>query len=215
MRARSLLVTTAVAACGILAYRRVVRPRMATWGATDAEIDARLPGDELLGTGATRMTRAITIAAPVEEVWRWLVQIGEDRAGFYSYAWLERLALTDMHNADRIVPEWQHRARGDTIWLAQRYGDRGRQVAAVLEPPRALVMVGPRDFDVIDSGGRAGGSWVFFLEPIDDTQTRLIVRSSGGPVGTPLFDVIHFVMEQKMMRGIKERAERASHHAER
>jgi hypothetical protein len=209
VRVRTVVLASAIAGAGALAYSRVVRPWMATWGANDGELTAVLPGDDLLRGDAPRMTRAITIAAPVDEVWRWLVQIGEDGAGFYSYSWLERLALTDMHNADHIEPAWQERARGDTIWLAQRYGDLGRQVAAVLEPQRALVMVGPRDFDAIEHGDKAAGSWGFFLQPIDDEHTRLIVRSSGGPVGTPLFDVIHFVMEQKMMRGIKERAERA------
>ena len=210
-----MVLASAIAGLGALSYSRVVRPWMATWGASDDELGAPLPGDDFLRRDAPCMTRAITIAAPADEVWRWLVQIGEDRAGFYSYSWLERLAFTDMHNADRIEPAWQGRARGDTIWLAQRYGDLGRQVAAVLEPERALVMVGPRDFDAIERGDRAEGSWGFFLEPIDSNHTRLIVRSSGGPVGTPLFDVIHFVMEQKMMRGIKERAERASEHSER
>jgi len=201
---------SAIAGAAALAYSRVMRPWMATWGANDDERSAVLPGDDLVRGDAPRMTRAITIAAPVDEVWPWLVQIGEDRAGFYSYSWLERLALTDMHNADRIEPAWQQRARGDTIWLAQRYGDVGRQITAVLEPPRAFVMVGPHDFEAIERGDHAGGSWGFFLEPIDANHTRLIVRSSGGPVGTPLFDIIHFVMEQKMMRGIKERAEHAS-----
>ena len=208
MRVRTVALASVVAGAAALAYSRVVRPWMATWGASDDECNAALPGDDFLRGDAPRMTRAITIAAPVDEVWSWLVQIGEDRAGFYSYSWLERLAFTDMHNADHIEPAWQARARGDTIWLAQRYGDLGREVAAVLEPGRALVMVGPRDFDAIECGDKAAGSWGFFLEPIDDDHTRLIVRSSGGPVGTPLFDVIHFVMEQKMMRGIKDRAER-------
>jgi len=195
VRVRTVVLASVVAGAAALAYSRVVRPWMATWGASDDECNAALPGDDFLRGDAPRMTRAITIAAPVDEVWSWLVQIGEDRAGFYSYSWLERLAFTDMH-------------KGDTIWLAQRYGDLGREVAAVLEPGRALVMVGPRDFDAIECGDKAAGSWGFFLEPIDDDHTRLIVRSSGGPVGTPLFDVIHFVMEQKMMRGIKDRAER-------
>jgi hypothetical protein len=209
VRARTVVLASAIVGGAALAYSRVARPWMATWGANDDEPTAAFPGDDLVRGDAPRMTRAITIAAPADEVWRWLVQIGEDRAGFYSYSWLERLALTDMHNADHIELAWQERARGDTIWLAQRYGDLGRQVTAVLEPERALVMVGPRDFDAIERGDRAAGSWGFFLEPIDDGHTRLIVRSSGGPVGTPLFDVIHFVMEQKMMRGIKERAERS------
>jgi hypothetical protein len=71
-------------------------------------------------------------------------------------------------------------------------------------------MVSPRDFAAIEAGGSAGGYWGFFLEPVDDRHTRLIARSSGGAVGTPFFDLVHFVMEQKMMRGIKARAEHAT-----
>jgi hypothetical protein len=196
------------AAAASLAFRQVVHPWMATWGATDAELGRHFPEDDLVVSGAPRTTRAITIDAPPREVWRWLVQIGEDRAGFYSYWWLERLALAHMHNADEIHEEWQHRARGDTVWLGQWWGELGRQVAAACDPDRAFVMVSPKDFATIESGARASGYWGFFLEPSGGHGTRLIARSSGGAVGTALFDTIHFVMEQKMMRGIKARAER-------
>jgi hypothetical protein len=182
---------------------------MATWGATDAEASAHRPADDLVAVGVSTTTRAITIDASARDVWSWLVQIGEDRAGFYSYSWLERLARTDMHNADDVHEEWQHRQRGDTVWLGQRWGELGRQVAAVADPESALVLMSPADFAAVEDGRRASGYWGFFLDPVDDCRTRLVVRSSGGAVGTVLFDFVHFLMEQKMMRGIKERAERA------
>jgi hypothetical protein len=73
-------------------------------------------------------------------------------------------------------------------------------------------MVSPADWDALGRGEPASGAWTFVLEPAGDGRTRLLARGSGGAVGTPLFDVAHFVMEQKMMRGIKSRAERLTDH---
>ena len=86
--------------------------------------NAVLPGDELVQPGVPRTTRAVTIDAPVDAVWPWLAQIGEDRGGFYSYSLLERAVGARIHNADAIHPEWQELRVGDTIWLARRYGER-------------------------------------------------------------------------------------------
>jgi hypothetical protein len=80
-----------------------------------------VPGDELTPPPVEQNTRAITIAATPQEVWPWLVQMGADRGGFYSYAWLENLFGLGIHNADRIVEEWQQLAVGDWVW-----GDRKR-----------------------------------------------------------------------------------------
>jgi hypothetical protein len=207
-RRRILFVIAAAAAAGVVAYRSRVKPWMFHWGATVDEIDAALPGDELVDGHGPRTTRAVTVDAPPERVWPWLAQIGEDRAGFYSYAWLERLAGCAMHNADAVRPEWQHRDAGETVWLARRYGEMGRQVVARLEPERVIAMVSPADHDALFVGARATGAWTFVLEPAADDRTRLIARGSGGPVGHAAFDVPHFVMEQKMLRGIKTRSER-------
>src|ERR1041385_7104203 len=87
-----------------------IRPRMARWGATDQEVRMPLPGDEVNAQRAFVSTRAITTDAPLEVVWPWLAQIGQDRGGFYSYTWLENLAGCRMHNARRIYSEWQQRA---------------------------------------------------------------------------------------------------------
>lgn len=210
MRKRTVLAGASACAVGAAAYARWARPWMATWGATDAEVDTHRLADDLVMPGLTTTTRAITIDAPAREVWKWLVQIGEDQAGFYSYSWLERLVRTDMHNADEVHEAWQHRDRGDTVWLGQRWGELGRQVAAVCDREAALVMMSPPEFAKVERGERASGTWGFFLEPIDDSHTRLVARSSGGAVGTAFFDLVHFVMEQKMLRGIKDRAEGAT-----
>lgn len=181
----------------------VSRPWHTRWGTTDDEIRKALPGDELAPNGAA-CNHAITIHAPVSEVWKWLVQIGQDRAGFYSYTALENLMLAGMHNADRVVPEWQTLRKGDFVRLASAkvYGDGPLLRVVAIEPEHYLVLQG----------------WgAFVLEPIDEKTTRLVIRSHGTkPIGGRTINFLfwepaHFIMERGMLRGIKRRAERASH----
>ncbi len=82
----------------------------------------------------------------------------------------------------------------------------GRQVVAAIKVNSHLVLMSPEDFDRVQRGEKASGAWVFYLDG-DDGWTRLLVRGSGGAVGHALFDIPHFVMEQKMMRGIRARAQ--------
>src|SRR5690349_21364882 len=84
-----------------------IRPLYLRWGTTAEERTARLLGDDLVRDARYRVDHAITIHAPADSVWPWLVQLGQDRAGFYSYAWLERLIGDEIHNADRVHREWQ------------------------------------------------------------------------------------------------------------
>lgn len=198
-----------MAAAGVIAmYQGGVRPWMYTWGADADEIDAVLPGDELVSPGTARTTRAVTIDAPLHAVWPWLAQVGEDRGGFYSYSMLERAAGAHIHNATSIHTEWQDVHVGDTVWLARRYGDAARQVVAAVEPESHLVLMSPADFERVQRGEKASGAWGFYLRR-DDEWTRLLARSSGGVVGHAVFDIAHFVMEQKMLRGIRDRAQAA------
>ena len=144
---------------------------------------------------------------PGRFLWPWLVQIGEDRGGFYSYSLLERVVGAHIYNANAIHPEWQDLHVGDTVWLARRYGDAARQVVAAVEPESHLVLVSPADFERVQRGEKASGAWAFCLRR-QNAWTRLLVRGTGGAIGHPAFDVVHFVMEQKMMSGIRDRAER-------
>lgn len=200
---------TALAACSVAA-----RPWFMRWGATDEEKAREWPGDELSPEPASVATRAITIHASVETVWPWLAQIGQDRGGFYSYTWLENLVGARMRNADRILNAHQTREAGDTVWMApkERYGGKGCCRVARLDPGRAMVLVTPEDYERIQRTGLAReGTWALILEPVDAGTTRLIVRSrSGARAGLTrflAFDPIHFVMERKMMLGIRDRAE--------
>ena len=202
------LLTALMAAVGLAGiYRAELKPRMYAWGAEEGEVDAPLPGDEMVRADATRTTRALTVDAPVESVWPWLAQIGEDRGGFYSYSWLERAAGAQIHNADQIQPEWQNPQVGDAVWLARRYGQMARQIVAAVKPNSHLVLMSPQDYEKVRSGGKASGAWSFYLQG-ESGRTRLMVRGSGGAVGHAVFDIPHFVMEQKMMRGLARRAER-------
>jgi len=144
---------------------------------------------------------------PFALVWPWLVQIGENRGGFYSYSLLERMVGAHIYNANIIHPEWQDLHVGDTVWLAGRYGDTARQIVAAVESESHLVLVSPADFERVRRGEKASGAWAFCLRR-QNAWTRLLVRGNGGAIGHPAFDVTHFVMEQKMMRGIRDRAER-------
>jgi hypothetical protein len=99
----------------------------------------------------------------------------------------------------------------EALLRTQRVGRVGVcQVAAMVDAPRALVLVSVSDWERLQQGRKASGAWAFFLEPAGEFETRFLVRSSGGPVGTHLFDAVHFVMEQKMMRGLRDRAEAAT-----
>lgn len=167
-----------------------------------------LPDNRLVANSEPRTTRALTIDASVEAAWAWLAQIGEDRGGFYSYSLLERAAGAHIHNANTVHPEWQHLRVGDTIWLARRYGDVARQVVAAVEPKSYLVLVSAADFDRLSRGEKDSGVWAFYLRR-ENGWTRLLVRGSGGAVGHAVFDIPSFVvMEQKMMRGIRDRAQK-------
>ena len=104
-----------------------------------------------------------------------------------------------------IHPEWQDLRVGDTVWLARRYGEAARQVVAAVEPNSHLVLMSPDDFERVQRGEKASGAWGFYLRE-EGGWTRLVVRGSGGAVGHAGFDIPHFVMEQKMMRGIRDRA---------
>jgi hypothetical protein len=187
--------TVALASGLVGAYLAVGRQRMLHWGATCEDLHKSLPGDELVAAPAVQSTRAVTIEAPPEAVWPWLAQIGQDRAGFYSYDWLENLAGCEMRNADEIHPEWQVRQPGETVWLHPLNG----LPVARFEPGRVLALE------------RWGA---FVLEPHGPGCTRLIARGRvprglGAVTNALLMEIPHFLMERRMLLGIKERAERA------
>lgn len=187
-----------------------LRPWHSSWGATRSEQQMVLVGDPPLGESHYRIDHAVTIRAPVDSVWPWLAQIGQDRAGFYSYDWLERVFGAQIRNADMVVPEWQNRKVGDLVRAVQpNYlgGLFGRELGfevKQIEPGRALILE----------------NWgALVLEPTDNGSTRMHIRTRGegiptlsGIAITPfallVFEPAHFIMERGMMLGIKRRAEK-------
>lgn len=215
-----LKVVTPVVAVFLVVYALVLRPWHQRWGATDGEVRAALPGDDLIAA-KSQITHAITINASPEKVWPWLMQIGQDRGGFYSYTRLENLFGCEMPKVERLVPDWKPRTIGETVWFGtpKHFKGQAYMVAAVVEPQKAFVMVAPPDWKKIQAGGRGeGGSWGFVLEPVDATHSRLIARARGGTppnlwsrvVGATFWDPAHFIMERRMLRTIKRLAEQAS-----
>ena len=207
-----------VLAALLFSYLYVLRPWHLHWGATHLDRIATLPGDALSPYASAVVTHAAHIDAPPEAVWPWIVQIGQDRAGFYSHTVLEKLVGLGMRNTLRIVPEWQTRVPGDTVWFGspKRFGGRAPMIAAVVEPMRALVLVMPADWDLIRSGKEGlDTTWAFVLQRKGSNATRLIARlrsasnpSIAGRVLSFLFwELMHFIMERKMLLTIKRLAE--------
>ena len=96
------------AAAGFLVYRGGLRDWHLHWGATPAEVERTLPGDDILPEPDVVSTRVVAIGAPPSDVWPWLVQMGPGRGGAYTYDWIENLLGLGMHSADTVHPEWQH-----------------------------------------------------------------------------------------------------------
>jgi hypothetical protein len=176
------------------------RPWQLRWGATRQELDRRLPGDEVVASPTFNATRAVTVEAPPEAVWPWIVQIGFGRAGWYSYDLLDNAAR---HSAERIVPELQHIAVGDLVPLGPGE-DAGMRVEAY-ETCRWVVW-----------GEKHGlTTWTWSLQPTPEGHTRLLTRvraraSLRHPTTIAwwaLMEVADFPMMRKCLLGVKRRAE--------
>jgi hypothetical protein len=178
-------------------------PWMDRWGATESEITASLTGDELVPSPRITYTRAISIAATPEKIYPWIVQLGAEKGGMYSYSWFETNILRcELINADRIHEEWQNLKVGDPMKMCPGTSGPPPYEIAILEKDRAIVM-----------GHKDNGTWVevwqFSLVPQENGVTRLVIRSRNAAQGW-FWDVIRpgeFVMMRGMMLGIKERAE--------
>jgi hypothetical protein len=190
-------------------YSFVLRPWHLRWGATDEEVSKPLLGDAAApekeydpGSGSTR---AITVHAPVEvvvaETWSWLGQMpGQDRRGFYKYEWFRDLSgVPELRDAERRHPEWQHRVTGQAVWLFPATKFK----LAAFDPGKAIMLEG----------------WgTVAVEPMDENSTRVIIRSRVMRRASGLYyrlfyhplvaELPHFLIERRMLKGIKEQAER-------
>lgn len=204
MKPRTLLTLAGTLGAAGAAYALWLRPWHLRWGATTAETQEPLPGDAKTPNAVWQTTHGITIHAPVSAVWSWIVQIGQDKAGFYSYTWLENLVGCRMPSTYHLLPEYQHIQEGDEVWLHPKV------------PPLPVLLVREEQAMVLGSNTSVPGTWSFYLKPIDSATTRLIIRGrserSKGIVGKigyhVLFEPAHFIMERKMMLTLKHLAER-------
>ena len=194
-----------LAGLGILAVLLMfaLLPWMDRYGATDEEIAASFAGDELVPTPRIFYTRAISINALPEEIYPWIVQLGADKGGMYSYTWLEALIQCPQINADRIHEEWQGLEVGDKVLMCPDENMPPAYVVAMVEQDHTIVL-----------GHKENESWVevwlFNLVPQDDGTTRLVIRSRSAAEGW-FWDAIRpgeFIMMRRMMKGIEERAEK-------
>jgi hypothetical protein len=173
-------------------------------------VGCSLPGDDLIPNADMIATRAITIRVAADHVWPWIAQLGQGRGGFYSYDRLENLVGCNIHSSDRILPEWQDIKVGDEIRLAPQVG----LLVAFVEQGRSLVLRGG-----IPMGKRAAPydfTWAFTLREEPDETTRLLVRErymytrAWARLIVEPTEVLSFAMSQKMLRGIRDRAERTA-----
>ena len=184
-----------------ISYQVLWRYRCQNWGATPDEVALSLPGDELMPAADLVTTRVITIGAPPEAVWPWIVQMGSGRAGAYSYDWIENLFGLDMHSAEVILAQFQDLNVGDEFPIGA-----GTLRVEAMDPARLLVTRVP------------AWNWVrtFCLLP-QDSGTRLVLRNR---IAYPGMNAVlqygqrlisepgGLLMERKMLLGIKKRAER-------
>jgi hypothetical protein len=205
--------TVAIAALSIAgaAYATLVRPWYRHWGATAGDIARSMPLDNRVSDPTISATRAVTIQARPEQIWPWIVQMGEPpRAGYYSYTWIERLQGLAIENTDRVLPQFQTLQAGDRL---DRAGD---MTVLAIDPGRSIVLGPPDKYDWLKS------TWVIALYPVDERSTRLVTRLRARlnvcgmlralpPLVWPFWLCIDpgiFVMERKMMLEIKRHAER-------
>lgn len=211
----------ALAIGGTVVLSPLLAPWYRKWGATTQEAQRRLPGDELAPHPRSEITCAVTIRAPVAQVWPWLAQLGCRRAGWYSYDLLDNGGRP---SADRILPEHQHLAVGDQILITPK-GPLAMPIAGV-EPGKALVLGGTMN-TATGEGVEPGqalpevyytGVNAFLLEPAGQGATRLLFRQRLDWNPTRLNKLIYrgflepisFIMARKMLKGIKHRAEARS-----
>ena len=196
-----------VASAGLIAaaYAFVIRPWMLMWGSSVEERARQLPGDDLDRDATYVTTRALTVEAPAVAIWPWLVQMGQDRAGFYTHNWVERLLRSGIPDTAVVRPEWQHLEVGDLVRTNRDIGGKpmGWPVAAV-EHGRALV---------VTSKSMPAGTYAFVIEPIDAARSRVIVRDRARwkwterPFAALVYEPLHAYMETGLLKGVKRRVE--------
>jgi hypothetical protein len=188
------------------------RGRRATWGAGAERAARRHPGDDLVPEPRWGWTHARVVDAPAAAVWPWIAQIGADRAGFYSYTWLENLVGCRVRDATRIHPEWQARV-GDRLVL---HPSAPALTLVEVAEGRHMVAHGPADEDARAAGRPwAAASWLLAAEPLGPARTRIVSRYRCATsedrrtrltMGPAILEPIGFAMDRRMLIGLARRA---------
>jgi hypothetical protein len=191
-----------------------LRPGRRTWGLDVESASRALPGDDLVATPRWGWTHGIEIDAPADVVWPWISQIGADRAGFSSYQWLENIPGCDIRNAETVHPEWAVK-EGDGLRL---HPDVPALPVVLVEPGRCFVAhLGPEPGTDLEHDHWADVSWLFLVEPLGPHRCRVVSRyrcatsddlATRLQFGPTFIESVGFAMDRRMLRGIKERAER-------
>jgi hypothetical protein len=174
------------------------------------EDDITLPGDELLPAAKYQMTHQANIEAPPSIVWRYLMQLGCDRAGWYS---IDALDHGGVPSVDHLVEGWESRQAGDRL-AATPAQDDFFEVYAV-EKERNFVIGGESEHTML-VGGPFQMTWSFVLSPIGTDATHLVTRARGviAPkwaewlMGAIIYPPIHAMMQIAELKNIKRLAER-------
>ena len=182
---------------GIILIRAAMLPAVKA----EAERRWRLEGDDIVADAGAQLTHAMTIDAPPKDVWPWLLQMGCQRAGWYSWDLLDNAGV---RSADHIIPELQKLGVGDVL-PAKPEGAEGFRVIRVV-PQRAIVLDG--------LSPKWKGTWAFVLEPLGPDKTRLVTRyraafppSAKMAIMLPVLRAVHAFMQRKQLRTIKHHAE--------
>jgi proline iminopeptidase len=208
------------AALGALVYVGWVLPRLRSWGATEEEVAGPYPGADVVADGRRGATMAVTIDAPPDQVWPWLVQMGGDRGGWYSWDHLDNAGHP---SAREIHPEWQALAPGDQVkYRTRRHGLVDAWQVVALEPNRFLGLHGCSDLrgQALDPqqprpSAYTEGLWGFLLTALPGGRTRLVIggyetfrpRWLGRLLASWLFPPVVWVMQARMLRVLKRNVE--------
>jgi hypothetical protein len=199
---RSCAGVVVLGSAAAVAYLKIFRPWQLGWGATDEERGRALPGDDLVERPTFAATRAISVRAQPADIWPWLLQVGVNRAGWYSYDLLDNLGRP---SAREIIPELLGLEVGDVVPMSPD-GRHGIPVHA-LDPPRSMIWGAPGDT-----------SWAWVLDERPDGTTRVITRVraryrwlSPSIAFSMLLELADVWMTRRMLLNLRQRIEASTH----
>jgi proline iminopeptidase len=222
MSAPGVITGAALAGATAAVYGKLVRPRLARWGASDDEVTTPFPGDDIVPFGERGATMATTINASPKQVWPWLMQLGGDRGGWYSWDHLDNAGHP---SAKEVHPEWQDRKVGDYL----KFRAPGQLVDAfsvvMMDPERFLGLHGlsdlmgrPLDPEKPRPSIYMEGLWGFFLKELPGGRTRLVI--GGYQAMRPrwvervynywIYVPVVWIMQARMLSVLKRNIERAN-----